>query len=878
MSLVPQVAATESSPLPSGLMDELALWFKGRPLWLQDAARRLLEGGEIQQQDLDELLVLCKMEAGVPVDASTRLTAKPPRDGAFTSAESRFSLRLESISQVQGINALAPRNPLQFGAAQLTIVYGSNGSGKSGYMRLLKHACGARAPGALLPNVFSSTPPAQSCKFAYTKDGVVTECEWTPVDGVHSDLRAVSIYDTECAYVHVTDENQLSFEPGILGVIRRLVEISDGLARQLDSEISTNISHLPKLPPTHLTTETGEWYATITESTTDEEIGRRCSWTKEDEEQLKHMNQRRSETNPGDAAAALRKKLAYLQAFARRLEVLTKQISDERFASLLVLRADAAAKRRAAEIDAATVFENAPLDGVGTESWKLLWQQARVFSETEAYTAYEFPHVADEALCVLCQQPLSADAATRLATFEAFVKGGLEREAQDAEARVSAYLATLEELPAAEEVEEQLDLSGVEDAAIRQAVAVRCDKLRQRRESFLIATEVSQLSAALPDTVDQEFAPLITKYDEQAKQYEVDAASGKKEELEKTVAELTTREWIAAQKQAIVTEVLRRRLNVLLQSARRLVNTQALSTKTSTLAETLVTAAFKERFAKELKSLGGSRIKVSIDKTRAVKGQAWHKVQLVGSTQSGDAGRILSEGEFRVVSIAAFLADVEGHGANTPVLFDDPVTSLDQDFEEATCQRLVSLSRLRQVIIFTHRLSLLSMLEGAAKASKVDCHVLSLQHEPWGAGEPTDPPHSISKPKKALNALHGQRVPQARKVLDGQGSIAYRDVAKGICSDIRILVERIVELDLLAGVIERFRRPVQTMGKLENLAKITPVDCAYIDEMMTKYSRYEHSQPGEAPVALPDPDEFDTDLTKLKAWLEEFTARPIPPV
>jgi len=42
-----------------------------------------------------------------------------------------------------------------------------------------------------------------------------------------------------------------------------------------------------------------------------------------------------------------------------------------------------------------------------------------------------------------------------------------------------------------------------------------------------------------------------------------------------------------------------------------------------------------------------------------------------------------------------------------------------------------------------------------------------------------------------------------------------------------------------------------------------------------KYSRYEHAQPKEAPVQLPDPDEIEKDLVKLKTWQTEFSARTI---
>jgi hypothetical protein len=49
-----------------------------------------------------------------------------------------------------------------------------------------------------------------------------------------------------------------------------------------------------------------------------------------------------------------------------------------------------------------------------------------------------------------------------------------------------------------------------------------------------------------------------------------------------------------------------------------------------------------------------------------------------------------------------------------------------------------------------------------------------------------------------------------------------------------------------------------------------------IDELMTKYSRYEHSQPDEAPVPLPEPDDIAADLTRLQVWLKEFSERKIP--
>ncbi len=116
---------------------------------------------------------------------------------------------------------------------------------------------------------------------------------------------------------------------------------------------------------------------------------------------------------------------------------------------------------------------------------------------------------------------------------------------------------------------------------------------------------------------------------------------------------------------------------------------------------------------------------------------------------------------------------------------------------------------------------------------------------------------------------------KAKKVLNENGSDDYYPLAKSICSDIRILVERIVEYEFLADVIQRHRRSVNTMGKIEKLAKITLDDCNLINDIMTEYSSYEHSQPIEAPVNIPDPQTIEVSINKLLDWYDEFTLRTV---
>lgn len=219
-----------------------------------------------------------------------------------------------------------------------------------------------------------------------------------------------------------------------------------------------------------------------------------------------------------------------------------------------------------------------------------------------------------------------------------------------------------------------------------------------------------------------------------------------------------------------------------------------------------------------------------------------------------------------------FFADVEGKTDISPFVFDDPISSLDQDFEEAVVKRLVELAKNRQVIIFTHRLSLLGMIQEYGKKENIEPIINCIRYEPWGTGEPGETPFFAKKPAKALNDLINKRIAVARKRYKEEGKEVSYPYIKAICSDFRILLERMIEVVLLADVVQRHRRAVQTVGKIEKLAKINNNDCEFFDEM-TKYSRYEHSGSDEAPVTLPDPDELDKDLNNLKKWYDDFTKR-----
>lgn len=850
----------------------LVKWFHERPFWIQEAARLLLSKANLTAVDLSGLATLCRQQAAEP-----KTTPRPAilPEGAFAQKAAGVTLRLNAISEIKGIDALNPRSPLTFNDESLTIVYGGTGVGKSGYIRILNNVCGSKNRRKLLGNVFKGET-AQSCKITYASNGSSKEIAWSPADGLQAELAALEIYDSECGQVYVNSENEVTFEPWLLGLLQRLVEACAAVEGILQNEIAALPSKKPAIPAELAPTPAAAWHAQISSQTGLAEVMQWCDWSQARKEELENLQARLLEKNPAEQAKQLRTRKIALDKYLAELAVLRDGLTDSVVTALLNAKADAATKRKAASDDAKKVFDEAPLDGVGQESWKLLWEQARTYSQEVAYPEKGFPFIEDDSCCLLCQQPLGEEAKLRLVSFEEFVKGELESLARKAESEVAALLKKLPRVQADEDFKTRLATLGFADEKLAQKLQQFRDEGQARCDALPAAKSLEQLPPAPTQASIEGLATLAADLEIKAKAFDEDAKKVDKTELKKKARELEAQKWLSEQKASVEDEIARLKKIDVSEAARKLTNTMALSKKKSELAQSLVSDAFIKRFNSELMALSAARTQVELVQTRTDKGHVFHQICLKNAIITVPTSDVLSEGERRVVSLAAFVADIEGMAANAPIVFDDPITSLDQDYEESVVARLAALAKNRQVIVFTHRLSMLTHLEEAAKAAGVASRTVALNREPWGTGEPGETPFSARKPDKVINGLLNERLARARRVLTERGKAEYDLHAKAICSDVRILVERLVEDTLLNEVVRRFRRAVHTQNKIGGLAKIKPEDCQMIDELMTKYSRYEHSQPNEAPVALPEPDDIAADLTRLQTWLKEFSERKIP--
>jgi len=873
-------------------LKNIANWFKNRSKWLQEAAKILIQKSTLNDSEISELVDLCKEE----IDNQSN---SDKIDLPLDSLESNDfqTLRLCSISDIRGINILSPKKPLELGNGNLSVIYGQNGTGKSGYVRILKHVCGAKNPGLLLPSVWLETPQKQECSISYEKDNVIRNVMWDATSGIIEDLGDVDIFDTSCGKVYVNSENEVTYEPRILSFFSDLIKLCEKVSLQLDDEIDKLISKKPILPPEYEFLEDGQWYNELSYETSSDDLNKKCTWKEEDIKKFDEIEKRLKEKTPDAKAKQLIKQKQHIDFLINETIKYFNQNSDQNYQKILTFKNNVVLKKKAAKVAADKIFKNAPLKGVGSDVWQLLWEQARKYSEEQAYNGKLFPYLGKEAICVLCQQPLSNKAKNRLKGFEEFIKGNLKKEVELAEAKYNETFDGVDEILTSESLKTRIDASGISQIDLIQQINDTYQFLRTRKEQLSKANKIKDITIPLSRAETLWIQRHIKKQDstkeiavqeknfswleiisqqsfsheKNIKIYNEDAKKNNKDKLERSLLSLKLRQWLSQQKQAIREEV--ERLNKIhkLKMAKQLTNTSGLSRKKGDLAEALITNEFIGRFNKELERLGATHIKIELKKSRTEKGKVLHRLKLKGVNDI-ITENILSEGEYKIISLAAFFADVEGKTGISPFVFDDPISSLDQDFEEAVVKRLVEFAKKRQVIVFTHRLSLLGMIQEYGKKENIEPIINCIRYEPWGTGEPGETPLFAKKPARALNDLINKSLSFARKLYKEKGQEVSYPYIKTICSDFRTLLERMIEVELLADVVERHRRAVHTT-KIDKLVKINHNDCKFFDEMMTKYSRYQHSHSNEAPVRLPNPDELNKNLNALKEWHDNFKKR-----
>lgn len=215
---------------------ELSDWGSTLPYWEQMALEKIASGVSLDDLDYGEFLQFLLEDEGLAERKIPRPTLKFPRSPA-TTQQSTASLRLIKISNLQNINALVQGQVLTFSKG-LTVIYGANGSGKSGYARVLGCAGFTRGDREVLPDV--TRPIDDTTVLSATislTDGINTREVPYKVGDRCAELASLYTFDSTSVHVHLTQSSTLSFSPAGLLYLSQLSEATDRVREYLRVKI-----------------------------------------------------------------------------------------------------------------------------------------------------------------------------------------------------------------------------------------------------------------------------------------------------------------------------------------------------------------------------------------------------------------------------------------------------------------------------------------------------------------------------------------------------------------------------------------------------------------------------------------------------------------
>lgn len=870
--------------------EALLEWAAGRPAWQQDALRRLALHGELTEDDLADLRSQIEALQGLPVE-NPPAAAPLAADHLSEAASNDPKTVLASLGPVTNVDRLESGQPaMRFAVNGVTLVYGPNASGKSGYCRITKQLCRSLTRAPLRGNVYSKAkaPPAEiGLGFRVGDDAQPkTEIVWKGSDPPPSELARISVFDTATARVYVDKERKIEFLPYELDLLNKLGVV----LRTLDAGFKTRedgLNATVNVPlPVGYTQDTAA-YRLVTKLTTataldelptEQALRDLASWSADNQAELDRLTEE-SKNNPQTLARLRTEARQALETLKDDIAAIQEQLGDAAIAALSRKQQDAAVRSTAAQALAHDLFKDEPIPDVGSEVWRQMLKYAGEFAAS-TFPDRAPPQIATAERCVLCQQELDEPAAARLAAFDAYLTDRAAEEAaaakQTFDIAVAAMLALTTKtrpnvttlLAGYAALSQQRKDNAETLAAFFEKAAVRLHAVKAAltAQEYDNLARVDPLPASPAQIIDDEIAALNTEADDLNDAKRDDAAARQRAAR---LADLTDKKKLSEETEVIVERRNRLEERHKVAACRGDCRITAITQQITRRRREILTPTLKQALEDELSALHLTHIPLGLA-DRGDLGSSIVEIALSAQQRIANNSDVLSEGEQRGLALACFLAELNEVGRDHGIIIDDPVSSLDHSrMESVACRLAQEAARGRQVIVFTHNILFHYMLGSAARRAGVACHeewMTSLGNDRFGIIDDARKPWHVKRVTERLTEID-QAVRALKDAGYDRSDEKFRGDVTALYTQMRTTWERTVEEVLFNKTIQRFRPEIMTQS-LKAACFDAEKDYPVIFEGMKRTSHYSgHDLAEDLPPELPAPDDIDRDVAELRKFV-----------
>lgn len=619
-------------------------------------------------------------------------------------------LSLQKITHVKGVNALISNQSITLSPA-CTVIFGLNGTGKSGYFRIIHELAGGVKFKDILDNIHKQGDGLEVDVDFLLDDKAQNPFKWEDktLRGI-SPFNQIKVFDTEYLPIFLNErESSVNIEPLGLNFFQIIATIIDEFKEKLSQiqlqkqnsspELQTliDIIHSDDLKTLLVKTSITEQEEKLldTNKLFPDEDATKLAQLKRDKASLEKNNTEDSKKVLNQEKKEIDDLDNHLSDLKTNLERLTTNISSA-IKDYLGKK-----KIRDERVKQFEVLKNIPSQD--SEEWQTFIESAKEYGSKIDQAAFNY-----EEKCIYCHQPLGEEAIKLVQAYAQYLDDQSQQNFKDSVDKNNELEKEIDDLVADFTFSENLKKSLIE---------IQNDQKQDYKtliDQVLVAArkQKKDIEKALKDktTIAEKYTLDLLRTGEKLKELSekklkelTDLQQSDTQKVQKIneniieVNKLEDKQNIAKWKTKIENHFSAYKSAQKYSSANQSISTRGITELGSKAHDELLTDSIRKSFEDELKALGKD-IEVSLEKTGAGKGSVRTRLKILGN----DVRNILSDGEQKAVGLALFLAEVESQNDKSPIVFDDPVTSVDHEVADFLAKKLLQLSSDRQIVIFTH--------------------------------------------------------------------------------------------------------------------------------------------------------------------------------
>jgi energy-coupling factor transporter ATP-binding protein EcfA2 len=737
------------------------------------------------------------LEKGLPSLTFTKPTYSP------TSK----TIELSTLSDVTGVNMLAKEQTIQF-APNLTVIYGENGTGKTGYGRILK-ALGFSYDqnNTILANIFGETEP-QSAKIEYKANGKDNTFTWSGQNR-NNDLASISVFNNNCVQISLDSSRQLIVSPigfHLFNLVSSELGVLDKLLKEKKKEYPVEINWVENL---HEETPQQQFIDTLSKNSEESKLLELSNFGEVQENELSKKEEELSNLNKSllqNEIRSLNSQIKELSAIIESVDQTKSILNADTWKQLIEYNKSISELEQNTQKGISEIAASKGIEFYETNEFKSFLSSAEAY--IKKINKPDYPQ--NEDVCVYCRQPLANNAKELLENYRRLLNDKSEEnltKLKESKQLLIERVGTIDTniklnypsfgLDEKENPIQPNELKGYSNALGLLKKAFINDEVT---EDSVFEFEYDGPRAFIKNRNDQLQSTLTTKTGL------FENVETKEKEIKKNIAELKDRKYLSMKVDEIKNVISNYKTLSVLNKNSNSFSTNSISRKTSQAREELVSQDFNDAFQEELKALrkSGLPIELSFGTDRGT-------TKLSHRISNHQLLEILSEGEQKAIALAEFLTELQLDAIKAPVIFDDPVNSLDHKIIDAVAKRLMRLSQVRQVVIFTHSVLLFNSLLYLNSQSNFK----QLKNRFYNTRNEYNETGFISDAEEEINSVK-QRITNINKYIQSAKERPELEVVKDCYDELRSAIELCVEHEIFKGTVKRYQKNIS----LTNFLKI----------------------------------------------------------